>query len=289
MAANIITFESEYMRECAKNAENAKRLVEEARTSLKRANRHDGWRCPERSTINNSLSDLSTRIDRIIKGLNETASALTKGAGQFSDLESRAQNEEIRVYNQLKKTWAFEATKWDGSQTTLPTTSIPDYLKQRAEFLINKMKDPVFLARMITHLVGTVGGFALFGLADCAITVAGAVLTPLDMLFELANVVYKVAPSIPSGNREEIARSLLLAASKAGLSISLGELVEELSKSSAFSAALLGAFSASGAAFDGSTKGAEFLLGIFETFFGKDPDGLIDSGSVYRNTMADYL
>ena len=112
MAANIITFESEYMKEYVKKVENAKRLVDEARTSLKKANRHDGWRCPERHSINNSLNDISTRIDRISKGLIDTSSALTKGAGQFSDLESRTQSEESKIYNQLKKNWAFEALKW---------------------------------------------------------------------------------------------------------------------------------------------------------------------------------
>ena len=127
MEADKITFESEYMREYAKTAETAQRLVDEALASLKKANRHEGWRCPERQPINTSLSDISTRLGRANTCLKTTSSTLEKGAGQFADLETRAVKVESSVYNQLKKNWAFEANKWGGGNTNLTTCPVPDY------------------------------------------------------------------------------------------------------------------------------------------------------------------
>jgi hypothetical protein len=112
MAADVITFDSDYMQEYAKTVADAQKLVDEARASLKKANRHDGWRCSERHSVNESLSDLSSKLDKISIGLKETSSTLVKGARQFSDLETRAAKEENSLSGQLKKNWGFEALKW---------------------------------------------------------------------------------------------------------------------------------------------------------------------------------
>jgi hypothetical protein len=138
MAANIITFDSDYMRERAKTVTDAKKLVDDARACLKRANRHDGWSCSERVQINDSLRDVSSRLDRLSTGLGTFSTTLDKGAGQFADLESRALSEENAMSGQLKKNTGFEAIKWiigviggigqkigDALKSLLPVTPVP--------------------------------------------------------------------------------------------------------------------------------------------------------------------
>jgi hypothetical protein len=112
MTADIITFESDYMRAQANTVAEAKKLIDEACASLKKANRHDGWRCSEREQINSSLHDVSTRLGKLCVGLESISSTLNNGAGQFADLESRAQKEEGALSGRLKENWGFEALKW---------------------------------------------------------------------------------------------------------------------------------------------------------------------------------
>ena len=137
MAVSKITFDSDYMREIARNTENAQRLIDEARATLRRANRHNGWRCEERQQINNSLGELSTWLDRVSNGVRETSLVLVKGAELFADLESRSQQEESNVTRQVRKNWLFGAIDWVAGVATnaithaintfLPVTMIPTY------------------------------------------------------------------------------------------------------------------------------------------------------------------
>jgi len=290
MAANIITFESEYMRECAKNVENAQKLVDEARASLKRANRHDGWRCPERQPINNSLNDLSTRLDRISKGLNETSSALTKGAGQFSDLETRAQKEENNMYNQLKNKWAFEAAKWNGSPTTLPMTSIPDHLRQVAKLLSNKIGDPVFRARLIiayaSLLIGTIaygaGGFAIGTVKGVLSDIKGKVKTSIG-LNDIVIEMIKARRNLPSdASQKEIDDALINAALKGGFSELYGRIPD-------INTYVKGAAGGVDGMYRGGPTAAKHALSFFESIFGKDPDGILNSDAFNVESLNDYL
>jgi hypothetical protein len=126
MAANIVTFDSDYIRERAKTVAAAKKLLDDACACLKKANRHEGWGCPERLQINDSLHDVSSRLERLSVGLEASSSALTKGAGQFAELESQALKEENTMSEQLKENWGFKALKW-----------IKDTLNKAKDILLN--------------------------------------------------------------------------------------------------------------------------------------------------------
>jgi hypothetical protein len=112
MASGIVTFESEYMRERAKIVAEAKRLVDDARASLKKAHRHDGWRCKERETINDSLNEVSSKVDKIGAGLEQLSSGLNGGADRFAELEERAANQENALSADMLKGYSFEGKPW---------------------------------------------------------------------------------------------------------------------------------------------------------------------------------
>ncbi|MDR1965810.1 MAG: hypothetical protein LBQ36_03805 [Synergistaceae bacterium] len=110
-----IRFDSEYMRSYSKDTvARAQELVEGAIELLKKANRHDGWRCQERYRINDDLSllvkDLASFNSSALGGLS---TALTKGADMFDEWERDVSAKESAISSQLKKTWAFEATVWN--------------------------------------------------------------------------------------------------------------------------------------------------------------------------------
>jgi hypothetical protein len=109
-----IYFDGEYATLLVKTLTGAKSVLDEALDSLKSANRHEGWECSEREQINEELGEISKKLERVKKGLDDGASAIGKGAEMFASLEDKASENENAVSEQVKKNWVFEAAKWVG-------------------------------------------------------------------------------------------------------------------------------------------------------------------------------
>jgi hypothetical protein len=112
MASSIVTFDSDYIRERAKIVAEAKKLLDDARASLRKAHRHDGWNCKERDAINDSVNDLSSKVDKIGAGLEQLSSKLSGGADRFAELERRAVSQESELSANLLKEYGFEGQNW---------------------------------------------------------------------------------------------------------------------------------------------------------------------------------
>lgn len=145
-STDVIRFDSNYMRECAKNTAKAKECVDEAIALLRKANRHDGWRCAERGEINKELDEIKKRLSNIgDNGIAPISSALSRGAEQFSDLETRASTQESQMSEDMRKNWGFKASSWlqrtgssvsnffsnlrnsnNSTDSMLPVTKIPE-------------------------------------------------------------------------------------------------------------------------------------------------------------------
>jgi hypothetical protein len=121
MASDVITFESAYMHDRAAAADQARALVDEARAGLRKANRHDGWRCRERDEINRGLEELLPKLDKLSEGLNSIFSAMKKGADQFAELEERALNQESALADSLRRDYSFEGELWVPGESETPS------------------------------------------------------------------------------------------------------------------------------------------------------------------------
>lgn len=112
-SSEVIRFDSDYMRNYSKTVSQAKESVDEAIALLRKANRHDGWKCAERSEINEDLDEIKKQLSNIAdNGITPIASALSRGADQFSELETRASTQESQMSQAMRKDWGVKPSRW---------------------------------------------------------------------------------------------------------------------------------------------------------------------------------
>jgi len=132
-----ITLDAAVLRDTAKRLNDVGLDLVEAMNSLNRANRHTGWRCPERNTVNNKLSDIDRNLHTAARAVAGLANALNSGASRYEAWENTASQRESEMNAQLTKNWSFLAKVWSGAQgiasriggafssINLPTISLP--------------------------------------------------------------------------------------------------------------------------------------------------------------------
>ena len=127
MPANIIVFDAEYTRQQVNNLNNAKRILEESISILKKANAHRSWRCPEVSRINDNLDSINKRLGRLNNGMSDTIRVLNIGVQRFQELESRAENQVNNLSVNLKEKHGVSASTYgsQGEKANLPVTPVP--------------------------------------------------------------------------------------------------------------------------------------------------------------------
>ncbi len=110
----VIRFDSEYMRSRAKIVTQAGEAVDDAIESLRKANRHDGWRCAERAEINKKLDEIKKRLEKIKdNAVTPVAAALSRGAEQFAELETRSVAQEKQIARQMREDFGYKPTAWE--------------------------------------------------------------------------------------------------------------------------------------------------------------------------------
>lgn len=127
MSANLIVFDAQYTSEQVKSIERVQRIVQEAISTLKNASAHTGWKCPETTSINNSMGTITQRLGNLNQGMEATIQALKKGTQRFQELETRAENQTTHLSNNLNKQNGFSASVRGKNETTnLPVTQVPN-------------------------------------------------------------------------------------------------------------------------------------------------------------------
>jgi hypothetical protein len=140
----IISFDTDYMRNYSnKNISGAQRLIDEALSELRSASVNSNWNCPEREYINGKLrEDIAKKLLNIRENaLGGISSALTAGAAQLDEWESRGSRSAEDVSGRLQNGFGYSGTAWgSGDEKNLPVTQIPkwglgDYLTQGARVI----------------------------------------------------------------------------------------------------------------------------------------------------------
>jgi uncharacterized protein YukE len=112
-SAALIRFDSAYIREEAKTSEDARILIDEALSLIRKASAHDRWRCKERFQIDDDLYKVEQQLEKMTDDLSDISSALGKSADRFEELETRAARQEDELNADLRKAWTFETDVWD--------------------------------------------------------------------------------------------------------------------------------------------------------------------------------
>jgi hypothetical protein len=193
--------------------------------------------------------------------MKETSSALTKGAEQFADLESRVQSEESALSGQLKKNWGFDANTWGGDKTTLPMCQVPGDSNLQsnvdvggntpvrdAEYWEQNEGALDFAARAITSLLGDILGRFVYG----AIGLGEGIKSELPDLIK----------ALQTKDNAEVEKIVF---------------------------ALKVAFQGADGMMRGGGQGKKYAMELFESLFGKDPTGVFDSEKIDVQGFDDCL
>ncbi|MBR1418036.1 MAG: hypothetical protein IJ576_03620 [Synergistaceae bacterium] len=129
MAANLITFDAQYMLQQAKVLRSASDAINEAASDLKRASLHERWRCRECNVINDRLAEIKSFLGKLDGGIDAVSSALNTGAARFAELESRAESQADGLGNDLRNKHGFDGVNYGSTENNtnlnLPVTLIP--------------------------------------------------------------------------------------------------------------------------------------------------------------------
>ncbi|GHS95041.1 hypothetical protein AGMMS50276_09260 [Synergistales bacterium] len=272
MAATIIRFDPDYMRDQAKNITNAQKLVDEALGSLRNANRNSGWRCRERDTVRNNLDDIKKMSSNISTNLQSLSGVVAKGAGTFEAWENRTKTQESSASAKLKKEWGFEATTWgpNGTMCRLPITQIPSTYQDAGRSGSPNLGDyGMFVLRSLAFIAGSMGGSIGGGLLGATTgTASGAVLGFFSSLKEKPNISdAALAAILPGGiSPSNIALAKLAKAANAA-------------EDGAFKSGVLGGVNGF---FDGSKEGSAEAVEKFNQIFGADDRfaGILDPNKI---------
>ena len=129
MAANLITFDAQYILQQAKVLSSASDAINGAASDLKRASLHERWHCRECNVINDRLSEIKSFLSKLDRGIGAVSSALNTGAARFSELENRAASQADGLGNDLRDKHGFEGVSYGSTENNtnlnLPVTLIP--------------------------------------------------------------------------------------------------------------------------------------------------------------------
>ncbi|MBR1485671.1 MAG: hypothetical protein IJ597_00255 [Synergistaceae bacterium] len=291
MPANIIVFDAEYTSEVVRNIEKANSLIDDAVKTLRHANSHRAWRCPEVKQISDNIENISSRLKRLDRGLSATTSALTKGRDNFKMLETRSQRQADKLSENLRENYGFSAqVRGKEEKTNLPVTEVP---KSEDNFIVKAIKGT---ARNIIQGLGTAFG-TVIGLLGNGINKAGeGFLTDLkdafiDPIVNIFKSSYELGEAFKKQSLGEIGTSLgniainsvKLIGSTLGLGGDLAEKGIKLGKLNNFSETteLIGTvYGEGGNAFDAGNAIGEVI---------KDPGKTNEAQNQFMGMITDYL
>lgn len=215
MSANVIIFEGQYMADQVRNLDNAKQLTEEAIGIIKKANQHRNWKCKETAEINNSLNNISNKLQHIDTGIMRTANALGRGLRSFTELEQRSEGQADKLSTNMREQYGFSAqVRGSGKDETinLPITEIP---KVEDNFIVKAIKGTT---KNIIQGLGTVLGTAIGAIGNCihkagegfTTDIKDALLIPMFNIFKSS---YECTEAIKKQSWDKMGQSILKIAS----------------------------------------------------------------------------
>jgi uncharacterized protein YukE len=111
--ADIINYETDFMKNYAKKIKRAVDLINEAYKSLQHAFNHSTWRCPERVHIANEVAETKDGVSKMRDALRNLADALDKGADRFEAWDRALSARNIELAAPLLDYWGFESDVWE--------------------------------------------------------------------------------------------------------------------------------------------------------------------------------
>lgn len=218
MSANLIIFDPAYIDELVRNINKANTLIDEAKSSLKKASSHNGWRCPEVRDITENINNISSKLSNLDRGLSATAHALSRGQRQFQTLETRSDRQAQKLSENLRDKYGFSASNREtGEKINLPVTEVP---KQEDNFFVKIIKST---AKNTILGLGTVMGLAVGAISNCInkaaegllTDVKDAIITPMVNIFQAS---YSLRETLAEPPYDDTAQAVLkIAANSAAL------------------------------------------------------------------------
>jgi uncharacterized protein YukE len=111
--ADIINYETDFMKNYAKKIKQAADLINEAYKSLQHAFNHSTWRCPERVHIASEVAETKDGVSKMRDALRNLADALDKGADRFEAWDRALSARNIELAAPLLDYWGFESDVWE--------------------------------------------------------------------------------------------------------------------------------------------------------------------------------
>ncbi|MBQ7578037.1 MAG: hypothetical protein IJT21_07230 [Synergistaceae bacterium] len=187
MSANLIIFDPAYIDELVRNINKANTLIDEAKSSLKKASSHNGWRCPEVRDITENINNISSKLSNLDRGLSATAHTLSRGQRQFQTLETRSDRQAQKLSENLRDRYGFSASNREtGEKINLPVTEVP---KQEDNFFVKIIKGTVKntilgLGSVMGLAVGAISNGINKAAEGFLTDVKDAVITPMVNIFQ---------------------------------------------------------------------------------------------------------